>query len=434
MNDQSADKFADLRKRAEQILTEQSALLDQAPAEELAHVLYDLQVHQIELELQNQELRRAQLELETSHRNYLELYDFAPVGYFTLDQAGLIVEANLTSATLLDMERGQLIQQPFWKFVSADDQEAYYFFRKQIFESSSTQFCELKLNIQSDSPVYVKLDGVTKLNGDGDITHTHARMAMSDISIQKQAEKQAFDLAIEKEKIEILRTFLENAAHNLRTPLTVLIASLYMLEHQPLLDHQKPRITVIKGQVDRLAKLLENMLFLLHMDEDAGFEFGYLNLNVLVGNVIDELETLAEQQEVTCIFYRDTNLPRVWADRTYLASALSNLITNACLYTPSGGEVLVYTVTRDGNAEIAVKDNGIGISDTDLPHIFERFFRANLAINTHQQGTGLGLSIVEKIIKAHHGSIAVESELGRGSIFRISLPVVSNGTALTTDG
>jgi PAS domain-containing protein len=156
VNHQPADKFANLRKRAEQILTEQAEALNGTPAEELAYVLHELQVHQIELEIQNEELRRTQLKREVLHRNYLELYDFAPVGYFTLDQAGRIVEANLTCATLLGVDRIQLIKQPFSQFVFADDQDAYYFFKKQLFEAPSTQSCELRLNIQLDPPIYVK--------------------------------------------------------------------------------------------------------------------------------------------------------------------------------------------------------------------------------------------------------------------------------------
>lgn len=426
MSYQPADKFANLRKRAEQILTEQAESLNGTPAEELAYVLHELQVHQIELEIQNEELRHTQLEREVLHRNYLELYDFAPVGYFTLNKAGLLVEANLTCATLLGIERIQLIKQPFSKFVFADDQDTYYFFKKQLFEAPSTQTCELRLNIQLDPPVYVKLDGVTKINGDREIPH--ARIAMSDVSVQKQAKEQVFALAIEREKVEILRTFWENATHNFRTPLTVLRTTLYLLEQQPVLEHQIPRFNVIKMEVERLIDLVENLFTLLRMDEKAGFELGYLDLNVLVGSVIDEQRPLAEQRELTCTFHRDATLPQVLADRTYLASALSNLLTNAFIYTPPGGEVLVHTTTRDSHAEISVKDNGIGIDSADLPHIFERFFRSNMAINAHQQGTGLGLSIVEKIVKAHRGHLEVESEIGEGSTFRISLPIVSDET------
>ncbi len=306
------------------------------------------------------------------------------------------------------------------------DQDAYYFFKKQLFEVVSTQSCELRLTTRTDLPVYVKLDGVSGTNSDREITHV--LMAMSDVSIQKQAEKQLFALAVEREKIDILKTFLENAAHNLRTPLSVLKTSLYLLEQPPVLEHQKPRFNIMNRQVDRLANLLENMLALLHMNESTGFEFDYLDLNMLVGRVIDEQEDLVEQQGLTCTFQRDATLPPVWADKFYLPSAISNLVMNALNYTPAGGEVLVRTEKRDRYAEVSVKDTGMGISDADLPHIFERFFRADLAINTHEHGTGLGLSIAQRIVQVHRGHIEVESDLGKGSTFRIYLPIESGET------
>ena len=421
MGSKRTDKFADLRKRAERMLADQSEVLDEAQADMLAHLLHELHVHQLELEMQNDELRRAHLELEASHRSYLELYDLAPVGYFTLDKTGLIVQANLTCAALLGVTRTQLINQSFSQYVFADDQDAYYFFKKQLLEAVSMQSCELRLATETDLPVYVKLDGVTGIDSAQEITHM--RIAMSDISAHKRAEEQVLLLAVEREKVDILKTFLENAAHNLRTPLAILKTYLYLLEQPQSPEHQQSRLNIMKKQIDQLANLLENMLSLQRLSESAGFEFDYLDLNVLVGSVIDEKEDLAEQKGLTCIFDCDANLPQVWADRAYLSSAISNLVMNALQYTSAGGEILVRTAQNGTNAEITLKDTGIGISDTDRPHIFERFFRADLAINTHEHGTGLGLSIAEKIVKAHRGSIEVESELGKGSTFRVCLPI-----------
>jgi signal transduction histidine kinase len=195
-----------------------------------------------------------------------------------------------------------------------------------------------------------------------------------------------------------------------------------------VLEHQKTRFKVIKMQVERLINLVENLFVLMQINESAAFEFGYVDLNALVNILVDEQRPLAEQQGLTCTFRPDASLSPVWADRHYLASAVSNLVINALSYTPPGGEVLVHTDKRDASAEISVEDNGIGISDTDLPHIFERFFRSNLAVNIDQHGTGLGLCIAEKIVKSHRGHFEVESELGKGSTFRICLPVASGET------
>ncbi|MBK8738890.1 MAG: response regulator [Betaproteobacteria bacterium] len=122
-----------------------------SPAE-AQRVLHDLQVHQIELELQNEELRQAQDALEASRARYFDLYDLAPVGYFTLDQEGLILEANLTGATLLGVARGALAGQPFSRYVVADDVNPYYLHRRQLFRTGTPQAFELRLARRNGAP------------------------------------------------------------------------------------------------------------------------------------------------------------------------------------------------------------------------------------------------------------------------------------------
>ena len=110
----------------------QPADLDKIAPEEAKRLLHELHVHQIELEMQNEELRRAQQELEASRTKYFDLYDLAPVGYVTLSEKGLILEANLTAANLLGVERGQLLQQPLTRFIVSEDQDICYRHRKQL--------------------------------------------------------------------------------------------------------------------------------------------------------------------------------------------------------------------------------------------------------------------------------------------------------------
>ena len=143
---QPADVEPTLRQRAE----EQGPALgprghgDLSP-EEAQQLLHELRVHQIELEMQNEELRRTQEELEASRARYFDLYDLAPVGYFTLSEQGLILEANLTAATILDVPRGALINQPLTQSIVPEDQDIYYLHRKQLFETGAPQTCELRM-------------------------------------------------------------------------------------------------------------------------------------------------------------------------------------------------------------------------------------------------------------------------------------------------
>lgn len=113
--------------------------------EEARLMLHELHVHQVELEMQNEELRRAQVELNAAQARYFDLYDLAPVGYFTINEKGLILQANLTAADLLGVARSSLVKQLLTRFILKEDQDIYYFHRKQLIESGEAQACELRM-------------------------------------------------------------------------------------------------------------------------------------------------------------------------------------------------------------------------------------------------------------------------------------------------
>ena len=131
-----------LRQRAEASLREFPDDFDAISPADLRQMYHDLRVHQIELEMQNEELRSAQLALDTAQARYFDFYDLAPVGYLSVDARGLIEHANLTTATLLGVARGALIQQPISRFILKADQEIFYRYRQQLIETQQAQGCE----------------------------------------------------------------------------------------------------------------------------------------------------------------------------------------------------------------------------------------------------------------------------------------------------
>jgi PAS domain S-box-containing protein len=143
-----------LRQRAEAALQHTSPGMVEGPEGDLQRLLYELQVHQAELAIQNEELRRHQLELAAARDKYAALYDFAPVGYVTLDARGTILEANLTATTLLGVPRSTLVGTPLTRFIARDDQDVFYFHRGQVFEAHTTQTCDLRLQ-RPDGTVFV---------------------------------------------------------------------------------------------------------------------------------------------------------------------------------------------------------------------------------------------------------------------------------------
>jgi PAS domain S-box-containing protein len=154
--------------------------------EAVQHVLHELRVHQIELELQNDELRRTQVELEESRTRYFELYDLAPVAYLTIGEKGLVEGANLTAAVLLDIGRSTLVKQPWTRFIFSEDQDIYFRHRAQLYASGAPHGCELRLVKGDGQPLWVRLDARVAHGQGGALV---ARTVLSDITERKRAEE-----------------------------------------------------------------------------------------------------------------------------------------------------------------------------------------------------------------------------------------------------
>jgi PAS domain S-box-containing protein len=179
-----SDQTADLRRRAEEkAKADDDKALDALSPNEARLVLHELRVHQIELEMQNEELRRAQAELEASRTRYFDLYDLAPVGYVTLNDKGLILQANLTAATLLGVARSDLAKQPLSRFILPADQDIYYKHRKALLETGSPQVCELRMLHANAGIFWARLETTAAQDSDGAPT---CRVALSDITQYKQ--------------------------------------------------------------------------------------------------------------------------------------------------------------------------------------------------------------------------------------------------------
>ncbi len=186
----NSGRAADLRKQAEKITRENAALLPEniekmSPAV-IKRTLHELQVHQIEVEMQNEELRLAGEELKALHERYFDLYDMAPVGYFTISEKGLIIEANLTIATLLGITKRNLVKQPLSRFISKEYQEIYYLHRNQLFETGKPQTCELRMVKKNKTAFWAYLEAIAAQDNQGKPV---CRVTISDMSTRKKSEE-----------------------------------------------------------------------------------------------------------------------------------------------------------------------------------------------------------------------------------------------------
>jgi diguanylate cyclase (GGDEF)-like protein/PAS domain S-box-containing protein len=178
--DNELKQAAILRQRAEEIARGKAA-----PPPENLDALHELQVHQIELEMQNEELRRAQTELETARARYFDLYNLAPVGYLTIGEKGLIQETNLSVAGMLEVARGALVNQLITRFIHEEDQDIYYRHRKQLFESGETQNCDLRMMKKNGTPFWAHMAATAAQDANGAQV---CCAVLSDISERKHAE------------------------------------------------------------------------------------------------------------------------------------------------------------------------------------------------------------------------------------------------------
>lgn len=180
-------KFSMLRQQAEDLLQDRALSLSDILPEDTRSLFHELQVHQIELELQNQDLLEAQHALEAARNRYVNLYDFAPVGYFTLDQQGRVVEANLTGANLLRLERDLLIDKAFTNFIDFDSQDTFFLWRRALFSHWPQRTCELKLVRQDGSRFDAHLEGLAVADGHGQLGHCF--VVVSDITERRQVQE-----------------------------------------------------------------------------------------------------------------------------------------------------------------------------------------------------------------------------------------------------
>lgn len=255
----------------------------------------------------------------------------------------------------------------------------------------------------------------------------------SDITTRKQAEADMRKaLERERELSELRSSFLSLVSHEFRTPLTTILSSDQILEaysHRLSDERKQNHHRRIQGAVDKMTQLLDEVLLI------GKAEAGKLKFNPKPINLIGFCEDLVEGMQVVANnqkpegtpqhqlhFVSHGNCPNARMDEKLLGHILTNLLSNAIKYSPEGGAVQFDLTCRDSQAVFCIQDNGMGIPEDDLPQLFESFGRAS-NVGTIQ-GTGLGLAIVKKSVELHGGKIAVESTLGEGTTFTVTLPFV----------
>jgi len=430
-DDAATDSITAMRRRAEAVVRQKLRLSPETTAEvsheAMQHTLHQLQVHQIELEMQNEELRLTQLQLDTERARYFDLYDLAPVGYCTVSEQGLILEANIMAAKLLGMSRHDLVQQRVSRFIVKAHQDRFYLQRQQLIESGEPQSCELQMLKPDGTQFWTHLTATIETRSDEVIV---LRMVISDITERKLAEIELARLnqAMKEKNIDLERAtriaekanlaksaFLSNMSHELRTPLHAILGFTQLIESgsPPPTPDQKISIEQILRAGWYLLELIDEILNL------AAVESGKLSLSLeptSLNEVMRECHAMIEPQALSrhiSISYCPFEIEQcVSADPIRLKQVFINLLSNAIKYNKVGGTVTVTfnTVSRE-RIRIYIEDSGAGLPAEKLLALFQPFNRLGQE-GGQQQGTGIGLALSKRLTELMGGTIGVDSTVG----------------------
>jgi len=429
---ESAQEF---RGRAEELLRAiEDMTREPTTPEEMQKILHELRVHQIELEMQNEELRRAYEELDTSQDRYFSLYDLAPVGYLTLSEKKIISEVNLAAANMFGVARQSLIKEPISRLlpnmeVMSENPEQIIFYQhlKQCFETSTPQVWEMQMKRNDGELFWVHLSISPAQNGECWIT-------LDDISERKkqEADKRLLEQQFQQtQKLESLGVMAGGIAHDFNNILAIIMGycSLIKMDY----DMAEKNIPPIEKAVERAAALCRQMLAYAEKTE-------YVQNDVNIGELVYEMvKTLKATiaQNVVIKLGLSSDIPLIKADASQIGQVVMNLIINASeAIGEVQGEILI-SLTKSllkadksnkdhlgkiipaGNYVcLEVIDSGCGMDDDTKRRLFEPFY------TTKFTGRGLGMSAVLGIIKAHKGALQVSSITGLGTTFKVYLPVL----------
>jgi len=535
-----------LRKKAEELLNNDSDPTAELDSVDFAQLLHELRVHQIELKLQNEELLNTQQDLRESQQKYFEYFHQAPLSYLTLDDRGVILEANLRCRELLLRNRDRhLTGKPLLTFIATDSHITLVDHLQIVFGTGQPHTCELALRHDANTPpIYLQLEskvvaknaslvcwtamtditqqkllhqalresenrlrnaqrtaqianwehnfetgesywseelyymlgyrtdeiipsytyflqhiypddlpllktaiddtlsGLRNLDVDlrytprnGELEYAQLKnihpggiqkaslmlkCTFQNITQRKMLEREVIDLAVEKERINVLSKFISDASHEFRTPLTIIQASCDLMKRESnddIIEHSN----VITEQVTRIELLLNNLLLMSQLDATPELQLKSIDVNELLEFIAEEMRLEILNKKLSINWMLEDSIQPLMADRQLLHVAFSKVLHNAIRYCLPNGSIWIETENMHQAIKIRIRDDGKGMHPETLAHAFERFFRFDIAHKT--EGFGLGLPIAKRAIELNKGLISLRSKINGGTTVEIHLPL-----------
>lgn len=409
-NDNGSPETLRLRRQAEVRLREKTLAAPGPPTpDEMLRMHHELQVHQIELELQHEELRRSKDEANEVLESYIDLYDFAPVGYLTLDDKGTIRAANLTGATLLGEDRSRLIGRPF-RFFLTSAQPPLPDFLEGVFAGKGKEYCEATLRPGMNPARYVRIEALAVASGH------ECRAAIIDVTELRQKDF----LLISQNRLAAMGEMINNIAHQWRKPLNTLGLTI----QQILLDHEQGSLSrePLEEAVGKSMELIKHMSQTIE-DFKNYFKPDQEKVNFKIHDVLARALFLLEEncnKQRIAVKVVDEEGIRVLGYPNEFLQVLINILVNAIdalTEKAVAAPRITITIGREAKgAVVTIADNAGGISEEIIGQIFDPYISTKEA----GKGTGIGLYLSKTIIEKMDGSLTARN-IPEGAEFRIEI-------------
>ncbi len=433
---------------------EAKVAIAEVPRFDVDDLTHELHVHQVELEMQNEDLRATRAMAEAARDRYRDLFESAPVGYMMLRKSGRISEINQTGADLLRIAPTQATLGYFESFVALEYLFRWHRLFTKCLDSGVADQCELAL-VRSDGTRWHARVRCQRAPGPVDA----CRLVLTDITDLEEArgalqqsrdELEARVQARTAEAVALRNAadaanrakseFLANMSHELRTPLHAILSFAGIGAAKAA---QQDSGAYSLGQYfDRIGTSGNRLLALLNdLLDMAKIESGHLQFDMakrdvaaITSDVLVEIGVLAKARGVEVAFEATTGDPTAWCDTLRIGQVIENLLSNAVKFTPSGKRILVTLSAGDLPSDAAaaegdtrsalrltVSDEGVGIPEGELDAVFDKFFQSSKT-RSDGGGTGLGLAISREIVWAHGGTLTATNNAAGGATFVMTLP------------
>jgi PAS domain S-box-containing protein len=434
----------ELRRHAEERLCAKTVELHPPRIEEATQrLVHELEVHQIELEMQNAELSQAKDEVGKALEKYTSLYDFAPVGYFTLGRSGAISAVNLTGVSLLGIERARLLGRRFGLFVAAEARLLFAELLGKVFASQDKESCEVTLSTEGNHPLFVQIEAMADASG------KECRIAVIDITERRRAEdaltekrreleelnrslevrivkavdelRQKDQMLILHDRLAIMGEMINNIAHQWRQPLNTLGLVVQQLPHyydsgEFSREFLKENTAKAMGLIQHMSRTIDDFRNFFRSDKEA-VTFG---VNQVIARTRSLIEKSFENQKIGIALHPEGD-PTANGYPSEYSQVLLNILMNArdalVAHNVENALISIHAFAEGGTSVVTITDNAGGIADEIMDRLFDPYFTTK----GPDKGTGIGLFMSKTIIEKNMGGRLTVRNTGSGAEFRIEV-------------